>query len=117
MLAELASIEPHPESVPINLLVPSKGTPLAEQKAVPFEEFLRTVATARILMPHSRVRLSAGRNQLTQEQQIKCFEHGANSIFVGDKLLTAPNVEENEDEALLNAYQARQKCENQSAQV
>lgn len=92
MLVELATLNPHPESVPVNLLVPIKGTPLEGTAPVPFEEFLRTVATARIVMPKSRVRLSAGRNTLTEEQQLQCFKAGANSIFVGDKLLTTPNV-------------------------
>jgi biotin synthase len=71
---------------------------------VPFEDFLRAVATARILMPKSRVRLSAGRNTLTQAQQIQCFEAGANSIFVGEKLLTAPNVEWEEDRRLVEQF-------------
>ncbi len=100
MLAELACFVPHPESVPINLLVPIEGTPLQNAQPVPFEEFLRAVATARILMPRSRVRLSAGRNQLTQKQQLACFEMGANSIFIGEKLLTAPNVTPAEDAQL-----------------
>lgn len=101
LLAELAGFDPHPESVPLNLLVPIEGTPLSNVAPVPYEEFLRAVATTRILMPKSRVRLSAGRNTLTQEQQMECFRVGANSIFMGDKLLTAPNVAWNEDEALL----------------
>lgn len=101
MLAELASFDPHPESVPINLLVPIKGTPLEKAPPVPFEEFLRTVATARVVMPKSRVRLSAGRNTLNEEQQLACFEAGANSIFVGDKLLTTPNVSWAKDQSLL----------------
>ena len=92
LLAELARFEPHPESVPVNLLVPVEGTPLENAEPVPFEEFLRMVAAARIMMPKSRVRLSAGRNTLTDAQQMQCFEVGANSIFVGEKLLTAPNV-------------------------
>ena len=100
LLVELASFEPHPESVPINLLVPIKGTPLENATPVPFEAFLRTVATARILMPRSRVRLSAGRNQLTREEEDKCFSVGANSIFIGEKLLTAPNVSQVRDEGL-----------------
>lgn len=92
LLVELSSLNPHPESVPVNLLVPIPGTPLADAPPVPFEEFLRTVATARILMPKSRVRLSAGRNTLSEAEQLQCFQVGANSIFVGDKLLTTPNV-------------------------
>jgi biotin synthase len=103
-LTELATMDPHPESVPVNLLVAVEGTPLENAPQVPFEDFLRAVATARILMPKSRVRLSAGRNTLTQAQQIQCFEAGANSIFVGEKLLTAPNVEWEEDRRLVEQF-------------
>lgn len=101
MLAELAGFNPHPESVPINLLVPIDGTPLAGTPPIPFEEFLRTVAAARVVMPEVRVRLSAGRNTLTEEQQRECFRAGANSIFVGEKLLTTPNVNWEADRAML----------------
>lgn len=104
-LVELANMDPHPESVPINLLVAVEGTPLQDAAAVPFEEFLRCVATARIMMPRSRVRLSAGRNTLSQEEQLRCFEAGANSIFVGEKLLTTPNVEWEADRALVEKIQ------------
>jgi biotin synthase len=101
LLTELAVMDPHPESVPVNLLVPIEGTPKVGELPVPFEDFLRAVAVARILMPRSRVRLSAGRDQLTESQQLECFEVGANSIFVGEKLLTAPNVDLVADEKLL----------------
>lgn len=101
LLTELATMDPHPESVPINLLVPIDGTPLEKASDVPFDEFLRTVATARIVMPKSRVRLSAGRNTLTEEQQLLCFSVGANSIFVGEKLLTTPNVAWEQDRAMM----------------
>lgn len=101
MLAELGRMNPHPESVPVNLLVPIDGTPMEPNQALPFEKFLRTVAAARVVMPRSRVRLSAGRNTLTAEQQLQCFEVGANSIFVGEKLLTADNVEMPTDQELL----------------
>jgi biotin synthase len=101
LIAELASMDPHPESVPVNLLVPIEGTPLENTTPVPFEDFLRVVATARILMPKTRVRLSAGRNLLSEEQQKQCFEAGANSIFVGEKLLTTPNVDWVVDQRLL----------------
>lgn len=101
LLQELSNMTPHPESVPVNLLVPVEGTPLSSANGVPFDEFLRMVAIARILMPHSRVRLSAGRNSLSETQQRRCFEVGANSIFVGEKLLTAPNVTPENDERLL----------------
>ncbi len=103
LLRELATLKPHPESVPVNLLVPIKGTPLENTLPIPYEDFLRVVAAARILMPRSRVRLSAGRNTLTEAQQVQCFEVGANSIFVGEKLLTAPNVPPREDELLLQS--------------
>ncbi len=105
-LTELARMDPHPESVPVNLLVPIDGTPLEKTESVPFEQFLRAVATARVLMPRARVRLSAGRNTLTEAQQVECFEAGANSIFVGEKLLTAPNVEWEQDKAMVQRYQA-----------
>lgn len=106
MLAELAAFDPHPESVPVNLLVPIEGTPLEGMAPVPFEEFLRMVATARTVMPRSRVRLSAGRNLLTEEQQLQCFRAGANSIFVGEKLLTAPNVAWEADKAMYRKLEA-----------
>jgi len=101
MLVDLAAIDPHPESVPINLLVPIEGTPLENALPIPFEEFLRTIAVARILMPKSRVRLSAGRNSLSESEQLQCFRAGANSIFVGEKLLTTPNVDRADDARLL----------------
>jgi biotin synthase len=103
MLAELADLDPQPESVPINLLVPIKGTPLANAPAVDPLDLIRTIAVGRILMPRSRVRLSAGRMHLSRETQILAFFAGANSIFIGDKLLTTPNSNAAEDEALLAA--------------
>lgn len=102
MLMTLANLDPHPESVPINALVPIEGTPLKDQGAVSPWEFARMIATARILMPKSMVRLSAGRLQLSQEAQALCFLAGANSIFAGDKLLTTPNPGFDEDEELLS---------------
>lgn len=103
MLAELASLEPQPESVPINLLIPVEGTPLQEASPVDPLELVRTVAVARILMPRSRVRLSAGRLSLSKEAQILAFFAGANSIFLGEKLLTRPNPAVDEDESLLSS--------------
>lgn len=97
LLHQLATMMPHPESVPVNLLVPIEGTPLAENRELPFDDFLRMVAVARIMLPHSRVRLSAGRNQLSPDEQEMCFRVGANSIFMGDKLLTTENVPEAQD--------------------
>jgi len=101
LLLQLASLEPHPESVPINMLVRVEGTPLAKMPALDPLEMVRAVATARILMPAARVRLAAGRKQLSQEAVTLCFLAGANSIFVGEKLLTTPNPGRDEDEALL----------------
>jgi biotin synthase len=101
LLHELASLAPHPESVPINVLVPVEGTPLADAAPLPWDELVRTVAVARILMPSSMVRLSAGRMDLSEEAQALCFLAGANSIFLGDKLLTTANPDAGEDGALL----------------
>lgn len=97
MINTLANLPQHPESVPINTLVAVPGTPLAENALVPFDHLVRMVATARIVMPKSAVRLSAGRMQLSVAEQGMCFLAGANSIFAGDKLLTTPNPEFNED--------------------
>jgi biotin synthase len=91
MLQTLANMEKHPESVPINALVPVKGTPLENQPRIPIWEMVRMIATARIIMPKSVVRLSAGRNEMSTLEQAFCFMAGANSIFAGDKLLTTPN--------------------------
>jgi biotin synthase len=101
LLYELASQEPQPESVPINSLVAMEGTPLAGQEPIVWEELVRMVAVARILMPHARVRLSAGRLQLSEPTQTLCFLAGADSIFLGDQLLTTPNPEASADHALL----------------
>ncbi len=101
MIAALASLPEHPESVPINMLVRVAGTPLAgEQKLDPFE-FVRTVAVARITMPRSVVRLSAGREDMSEEAQALCFLAGANSIFYGPKLLTTPNPGPDRDRELM----------------
>ncbi|NDC35195.1 MAG: biotin synthase BioB [Synechococcaceae bacterium WB9_2_112] len=103
LLQVLASLEPHPESVPINALVAVEGTPLAAQQPVDPLELVRMVATARILMPTSRVRLSAGREQLSREAQILCLLAGADSIFYGDTLLTTSNPAAAADRELLAA--------------
>lgn len=97
MLLTLSSLKPHPESVPINALVPVKGTPLEDQPLVPVWDMVRMIATTRIVMPGSLVRLSAGRTQMTLEGQAFCFMAGANSIFAGEKLLTTPNPDFNQD--------------------
>ncbi|NBS07331.1 MAG: biotin synthase BioB [Verrucomicrobia bacterium] len=101
MLEVLCGFDPSPESVPINCLMPQEGTPLAGQKPIDVFELVRLIATTRIALPRARVRLSAGRTALTREAQALCFFAGANSIFFGDKLLTAPNPEESDDRALL----------------
>jgi biotin synthase len=97
LLVELASLQPQPESVPINALVAVEGTPLAEQPPVDVFEFVRIIALARILLPRTMVRLSAGRTAMSDEAQALCFLAGANSIFLGDKLLTTPNPERSRD--------------------
>ncbi len=101
LLEQLARQRPHPESVPINLLVKVEGTPLADQSSTDPLELVRMIATARILMPASMVRLSAGRLSLSDEAQALCFLAGANSIFMGEKLLTTPNPERDRDRTLL----------------
>lgn len=102
MLKVLANMYPQPESLPINALVPVEGTPMAEQEPVSIFEMVRMIATARIVIPKTQVRLSAGRTQMTKEGQTLCFLAGANSIFAGDKLLTTPNPDINEDMKLFN---------------
>jgi biotin synthase len=102
LLRELATLDPHPESVPVNLLVAVTGTPLADRPPEDPLELVRMIATARLLMPMSYVRLSAGRLSLTDEAQALCFLAGANSIFLGDRLLTTPNPREDTDRDLLD---------------
>lgn len=97
MLVALSTLDPQPESTPINALVAVEGTPLEEQQPVSIWEMVRMVATTRIVMPETQVRLSAGRTQMSREGQAMCFFAGANSIFAGDKLLTTPNPDVNED--------------------
>ncbi|WP_373691352.1 biotin synthase BioB [Endozoicomonas sp. YOMI1] len=100
MLVQLANMPKHPESVPINMLVKVAGTPLADVEAVDGIDFVRTIAVAKIMMPASNVRLSAGREQMSDELQALAFLAGANSIFLGDKLLTTANPEANKDRQL-----------------
>jgi biotin synthase len=102
MLLTLGTLDKHPESVPINSLVSIDGTPLQNQKPASSWEMIRMIATARIMMPASMVRLSAGRTEMSPETQALCFMAGANSIFAGDKLLTTPNPSLGEDEQLFN---------------
>jgi biotin synthase len=103
MLMTLANLDPQPESVPINALVVTRGTPLADRQPVDPLEFVRMIATARILMPRAKVRLSAGRLDMSREAQMLCFLAGANSIFYGEKLLTTGNPDVETDRALLRA--------------
>ena len=100
LLQELANQPSHPESVPINMLVKVEGTPLENTDALDPLEFVRTIAVARILMPESYVRLSAGRTQMSDETQALCFLAGANSMFYGERLLTTDNPEESRDQQL-----------------
>jgi biotin synthase len=103
LLHQLATLKPHPESVPINALVRVAGTPMEHLEALDPLVFVRTIATARILMPASMVRLSAGRRSLSREAVALCFVAGANSLFIGEKLLTTPNPEPEDDAAMLQA--------------
>ena len=102
MIATLASLPEHPESVPINMLVRVAGTPLAQESSLDPLEFVRTIAVARITMPASMVRLSAGREDMSEETQALCFLAGANSIFYGPKLLTTANPAQDRDRALMD---------------
>ncbi|NNE02421.1 MAG: biotin synthase BioB [Eudoraea sp.] len=97
MLVALSTLNPQPESVPINSLVAVEGTPMESMEPVPIWDMIRMVATTRIIMPKTQVRLSAGRTEMSREGQAMCFFAGANSIFAGDKLLTTPNPDVNED--------------------
>ena len=100
MLQTLANLPQHPESVPVNALVPVKGTPLENEPRIPIWDMVRMIATARIVMPKSVVRLSAGRNEMSTLEQAFCFMAGASSIFAGDKLLTTPNPAFSDDMAM-----------------
>lgn len=102
MLIVLANLPKHPESVPINMLVKIKGTPLENVKELDQFDFIRTIAVARIMMPKSTIRLSAGREEMNEQTQALCFLAGANSVFYGEKLLTAKNPESQKDQKLFN---------------
>ena len=107
MLLTLSTLPQHPESVPVNALVPVVGTPLEDQPRVSVWEMIRMIATARITMPKAMVRLSAGRVRMNVEEQALCFMAGANSIFAGDKLLTTPNPEISADKELFQMLNIR----------
>jgi biotin synthase len=117
MLHTLANMAEHPESVPVNALVPVDGTPLEAQPRVSVWEMVRMIATARIIMPKAMVRLSAGRVRMNTEEQALCFLAGANSIFAGDKLLTTPNPEVNADKEMFQVLnlKPRQSFKNGAA--
>ncbi len=110
MLHTLSTLPAHPESVPVNALVPVEGTPLAEQPRVSVWEMCRMIATARILMPKAMVRLSAGRETMSDEEQALCFLAGANSIFAGEKLLTTPNPTVDRDQQLFQQLGLRPRA-------
>ncbi|MEO0652980.1 MAG: radical SAM protein, partial [Planctomycetota bacterium] len=101
LLAELAALDPQPESLPINQLVRIEGTPLGAEEALDWTEVVRVIAAARVLLPKTVIRLSAGRTEMDEATQALCFLAGANSIFVGDELLTTPNPEPSSDAQLL----------------
>jgi len=107
MLLTLSTLPQHPESVPVNALVPVEGTPLEDQPRVSVWEMVRMIATARLIMPKSIVRLSAGRVRMSVEEQALCFLAGANSIFAGDKLLTTANPETDQDQAMFQTLNIR----------
>ena len=109
-LSILANFEVPPESVPINRLIPVEGTPLAAAQPVENIEFVRAIATARIIMPQSKIRLSAGRTDMSDELQALCFFAGANSVFVGDKLLTEDNPNRSQDDALFSKLGLYAEC-------
>jgi biotin synthase len=119
LLVQLANQPTHPESVPINMLVKVEGTPLANEQQIDPLDFVRMVATARIMMPKAMVRLSAGRMEMSDETQALCFVAGANSVFAGEKLLTTPNPGDDHDNKLMKRlgmhYRASESCETEIA--
>jgi biotin synthase len=117
LLRQLATLDPHPESVPINLLVRVDGTPLGELPPEDPFELVRTIATARVLMPASIVRLSAGRLSLSDEAQALCFLAGANSVFLGERLLTTPNPAADHDRRLLEKLGLRLRAQHEAGHV
>ncbi|KAJ5980230.1 hypothetical protein N7481_007528 [Penicillium waksmanii] len=104
LLYTMSSLPKHPESFPVNALVPIPGTPLGDRKMIPFDRILRTVATARVVMPGTIVRLAAGRIALTEEQQVACFQAGANAVFTGEKMLTTECNGWGEDRAMFDKW-------------
>lgn len=117
MLHTLATLPEHPESVPVNALVPVEGTPLEDQEKVSIWEMVRMIATARIIMPKAMVRLSAGRVRMNLEEQALCFLAGANSIFAGDKLLTTPNPGLVQDQEMFQVLQLKPRKAFQDSEL
>lgn len=117
MLHTLSTLPEHPESVPVNALVAVPGTPLEEQKRVSVWEMVRMIATARILMPKAMVRLSAGRLEMPISEQALCFMAGANSIFAGEKLLTTPNPERNQDDEMFQVLNLKPRASFKEAEA
>lgn len=117
MLHTLATLPEHPESVPVNALVPVEGTPLEDQERVSVWEMVRMIATARIIMPKAMVRLSAGRVKMNMEEQALCFLAGANSIFAGDKLLTTPNPEYDMDKQMFQVLNLKPRKAHKNSQA
>ncbi len=117
LLQQLANLPKHPESVPINMLVQIEGTPLHGVDRIEPLEFVRSIAVARILMPESVVRLSAGRSEMSDEQQALCFFAGANSIFYGERLLTTDNPDENHDRQLFDTLGINQSAQSMQAPI
>lgn len=121
LLVQLANLPHHPESVPINMLVKVEGTPLENEADLEPFDFIRTIAAARIMMPASHVRLSAGRENMNEQMQALCFLAGANSIFYGEKLLTTANPEADKDRQLFNKLgirpEQREQAHSEEAQV
>ena len=115
LLANLANLPTPPQSVPINNLVQVSGTPLDDVESIDEFEFIRTIAVARIIMPSSYVRLSAGREEMNDQMQAMCFLAGANSVFYGDELLTTGNASVEHDKALMNKLGLRTQAQNESA--
>lgn len=117
MLHTLATLPEHPESVPVNALVPVEGTPLEDQERVSVWEMVRMIATARVIMPKAMVRLSAGRVKMNMEEQALCFLAGANSIFAGDKLLTTPNPEYDMDKQMFQILNLKPRKAHKNSQA
>lgn len=107
LIYTVSTLPAHPESFPVNTLVPIKGTPMEKNTPTPFDSTLRTIATARMVMPRTIIRLAAGRTSLSEEQQVMCFMAGANAVFTGEKMLTTPSVPWDEDRKMFEKWGLR----------